>query len=42
MNKLKGRDFVSLMEYSKEDMEAILNLAFDLKRKVASGERHHL
>jgi len=42
MNKLKGRDFISLMDYSKEDLEAILNLAFDLKRKVASGERHHL
>ena len=42
MNKLKGRDFVSLMNYSKEDIEAILNLAFDLKKKVASGERHHL
>lgn len=42
MNKLRGRDFISLLDYSKEDMEAILDLAFDLKRKVASRERHHL
>jgi ornithine carbamoyltransferase len=42
MNKLKGRDFLTLLDYSREDLEAILNLAFDLKRKLASGERHHL
>lgn len=42
MNKLKGRDFLTLLDYSREDIEAILNLAFDLKMKLASGERHHL
>jgi len=42
MNKLKGRDFISYLDYSKEDLENILNLAFDLKRNLASGERHHL
>ena len=42
MNKLKGRDFISYLDYSKEDLENILNLAIDLKRKLASGERHHL
>jgi len=38
MNKLKGRDFLTLLDYSREDLEAILNLAFDLKMKLASGE----
>ena len=42
MNKLKGRDFISLLDYSREELETILDLAFDLKRKLASGERHHL
>lgn len=42
MNKLKGRDFISLLDYSKEDLETILNLALDLKRKLANRERHHL
>jgi len=39
---LKGRDFVSLAAYSKEDLETILNLALDLKRKQLIGERHRL
>jgi len=38
MNKLKGRDFLTLLDYSREDLETILNLAFDLKMKLASGE----
>jgi len=38
MNKLKGRDFLTLLDYSREDLETILNLSFDLKMKLASGE----
>ena len=40
--KLRGRDFVDLREYSREELETILELAFDLKVKVASGEPHPL
>lgn len=35
---LKGRDFISLKDYCKEDMETILDLAFELKVKIASGQ----
>jgi len=40
--KLKGRDFITLMDYSKEDMETILQVALDLKSKVARREPHPL
>lgn len=40
--KLKGRDFIDLRDYSREELETILELAFDLKLKVASGESHSL
>jgi ornithine carbamoyltransferase len=36
--KLRGKDFISLKEYSKEELETILQLAFDLKVKLAGGE----
>jgi len=42
MSKLKGRDFISLLDYSREDIETILNLAFELKRKLYAGEPHPL
>ena len=42
MSKLKGRDFISLLDYSREDIETILNLAFELKRKLYAGEPHLL
>lgn len=35
--KLKGRDFITLRDYSKEDVETVLQLALDLKGKVARG-----
>jgi len=38
---LKGKDFISLMDYSKEELETILEVAMDLKRKVAVGEPHN-
>jgi len=40
--KLKGRDFIDLRDYSRGDMETILQLAFDLKMKLASGQAHPL
>lgn len=42
ISKLKGRDFISLRDYSKEDLETILTLAFELKRKLYTGEPHRL
>jgi len=40
VNKLKGKDFLGIMDYDREELENILNLAFELKRKVATGEPH--
>lgn len=40
--RLKGRDFITLRDYTKEDLETILQVAFDLKNKVARGEPHPL
>lgn len=40
--KLKGRDFVTLRDWSKEDLETVLQAAFDLKAKLARGEPHSL
>lgn len=39
---LRGRDFIGLRGYSREDLETILSLAFDLKLKCASGQPHPL
>ena len=38
--KLKGRDLITLRDYTREDLETILDVAFDLKRKLAMGEPH--
>ncbi|GFP20382.1 ornithine carbamoyltransferase, partial [Candidatus Hakubella thermalkaliphila] len=35
-----GRDFITLLEYSREEVETILDLALDLKRRFAAGEPH--
>ncbi len=37
---LKNRDFISLMDFNKEELETILDVAFNLKRKLALGEPH--
>ncbi|RLC48256.1 MAG: ornithine carbamoyltransferase [Candidatus Cloacimonadota bacterium] len=37
----KGRDFLSLLDFSKEEFEYILDVASDLKRRNAIGELHN-
>jgi len=38
----RGRDFLRLLDFTKEEIETILDVAFDLKRKFALGESHRL
>jgi ornithine carbamoyltransferase len=38
----RGRDFITLLDYSKEEVETLLEVALDLKRKFATGEPHKL
>lgn len=38
--QLKGRDFISLMDFNKEELETIFEVAFDLKKRIAIGEDH--
>jgi ornithine carbamoyltransferase len=40
--KMRGKHFVSLMKYSPEEIETILETGFDLKKKLARGEPHPL
>jgi ornithine carbamoyltransferase len=37
---LKGRDFITDQEWTREELETALDVAFDLKRKYALGESH--
>jgi len=37
---LRGRDFISDLDFSREEVETILDVAWDLKRKRALGEPH--
>ena len=36
----RGRDFLTLLDYSQEEIETILDVALDLKRRFAIGEPH--
>jgi len=36
----KGRDFLTLRDYTREEVETILDVALDLKRRFAIGEPH--
>lgn len=40
MTKLSGKDFISIHDLSSLDVEEILNLATDLKKKQANQEKH--
>ncbi|MGM0471044.1 MAG: ornithine carbamoyltransferase [Bacillota bacterium] len=35
---LRGKDFISLQDWSKEEIDSLLDISFDLKRKFALGE----
>jgi len=37
---LRGRDLIGDLDFSKEDVETVLDVAWDLKRKRALGESH--
>ena len=37
---LRNRDLISDLDFSKEEVETVLDVAFDLKRKRALGEPH--
>jgi len=39
---LHGRDFIADLDFSKEEVEQVLELAWDLKRKLANREPHAL
>jgi ornithine carbamoyltransferase len=39
---LKGRDFIALSDFTKEEIETILETAFELKLERARGVQHHL
>jgi ornithine carbamoyltransferase len=39
-SQLKGRDFLALVDYTTEEIEYLLQLAIELKRKQKAGEPH--
>ena len=39
---MRGKDFVTLMDYTGEELQTILDVAFDLKRQNAMGAEHEL
>jgi N-acetylornithine carbamoyltransferase len=39
---LKGRDFISLADFNKEEIDTIMDTAFQLKLERARGVQHHL
>jgi ornithine carbamoyltransferase len=39
-DSFRGRDFITLLEWSKEEVETILDVSLDLKRRYALGEPH--
>ncbi len=40
--KMKGKDFISLMKYTGEELETILETGFDFKKMLARGQDHEL
>ncbi|RJX36966.1 ornithine carbamoyltransferase [Paenibacillus pinisoli] len=41
-HSLKGRDFLMLVDFTKEELHYLINLAIDLKQKQKAGETHHI
>jgi N-acetylornithine carbamoyltransferase len=41
-NPFKGRDFLSLTDYTREEIEFLLQTALELKRRFRTGEPHRL
>ena len=39
---LRGRDLISTQDWTREEIETLLDVAWDLKRKRALGEPHAL
>ncbi|HID89288.1 MAG TPA: ornithine carbamoyltransferase, partial [Anaerolineae bacterium] len=39
-DSFRGRDFITLLDWAKEEVETILDVALDLKRRFALGEPH--
>ncbi|MFD0961875.1 ornithine carbamoyltransferase [Paenibacillus chungangensis] len=39
---MKGRDFLMLVDFKKEELQYLIDLAIDLKAKQKAGETHHL
>ncbi len=42
MTSLKGRDFLSILDFSVPELEAVFALARDLKQQLRAGEAHQL
>lgn len=42
ISDLRGRDLIGDLDFSKEEVETVLEVAWDLKKKRALGERHNL
>ncbi len=40
MKSLKGRDFLKLLDFSSEEIEYLINLAADFKKKKKAGKKH--
>jgi ornithine carbamoyltransferase len=40
--KMRGKSFVSLMDYSREELETILDTGFDMKKMLARGQEHEV
>jgi len=41
-SNLKGRDFISIMDFNKEELETIFEIALHLKRQQAIGQTHEV
>ncbi|MFL7813448.1 MAG: ornithine carbamoyltransferase [Anaerolineales bacterium] len=42
ISDLRGRDLIGDLDFTKEEVETVLEVAWDLKKKRALGERHNL